>query len=168
MELDRKDCAILEMLQKDCRTSLTDLAGGVGLSIDATKKRMNRMLQNKVFYPRIQLRPRNFGFPNVVDVKLKLQYTSEKELAELVRHLRAHPRVVEFFSVSGEWDMSIVIISRDAIDLGKVTDGIRNRFGRLISSWNASLTVNSYKFEEYKLGELMESKQPPAVRNQIL
>lgn len=155
MELDRKDCMMLEMLQKDCRASLTDISRHVGLSIDATKKRMNRMLSNKVFYPRIQLRPRNFGFPNVVDVKLKLQYSSEKELAELVRYLRQHPRVVEFFSVSGEWDMSIVIIAKDAIDLGKVTDEIRSRFGRQISSWNASLTVNSYKFEEYRMSELL-------------
>lgn len=155
MELDRKDCMILEMLQKDCRASLTDIAAHVGLSIDSTKKRMNRMLSNKVFYPRIQLRPRNFGFPNVVDVKLKLQYSSEKELAELIRYLKTHPRVVEFFSVSGEWDMSIVVIAKDAIDLGKVTDEIRNKFGKQISSWNASLTVNSYKFEEYRMGELL-------------
>ena len=156
MELDRKDCIILEILQRDCRTSLTDISSEVGLSIDSVKKRMGRMLQNKVFYPRIQLRPRNFGFANVVDIKLKLQYSSEQELASFVKYLRAHPRVVEFFSVSGEWDFSLVIIARDAIDLGQVTAGIRNKFGRLISSWNASLTVDSYKFEEYKMRELVD------------
>jgi DNA-binding Lrp family transcriptional regulator len=155
MELDRKDCTILQVLQNDCRTSLTDISRKVGLSIDATKKRMKKMQDSRVFYPRIQLRPRNFGFANVVDIKIKLQYEDEKEMASLVKYLREHPRVVEFFSVSGEWDMSIVIIARDALELGKVTAEIRNKFGRLISSWNASLTVNSYKFEEYDMERLM-------------
>ena len=155
MELDRKDCMILDILQKDCRASLTDISGEVGLSIDAVKKRMKRMQQNKVFYPKIQLRPRNFGFGNVVDIKIKLQYTTEEEMARLVKYLKSHPRVIEFFTVSGEWDLSIVIIARDALDLGKVTSEIRNRFGKNITSWNASLTVNSYKFEDYNMREIM-------------
>lgn len=155
MELDKKDCMILDILQKDCRASLTEIAKQVNLSIDSVKKRMKKLQDNKVFYPRIQLRPRNFGFANVVDVKIRLQYSTEEEMGRFMSYLKSHQRVVEIFSVSGEWDLTIVIIAKDAIDLGRVTSGIRNRFGRLIANWNASLTVNSYKFEEYGMMELL-------------
>ena len=156
MELDKKDCMILGILQKNCRESLTSIAKEVGLSVDSVKKRINKMLNKKIFYPKVQLRPRNFGFANVVDVKIKLQYSNEEEMNKFINYLKAHPRVIEIFSVSGEWDLSIVIIAKDAIDLGKITAEIRNKFGNLITSWNASLTINSHKFEEYNVSELLQ------------
>ena len=153
-EIDKKDAIILDLLQKNCRMSLTEISKHVHLSVDSVKKRINKMLENRIFYPKIQLRPRNFGFPNVVDVKIKLQYSSEQEMEALIAYLKSHPNVIEIFSVSGEWDLTMVIIAKDAIDLGKITAGIRNRFGKIITSWNASLTVNSYKFEDYKMAAL--------------
>lgn len=155
MELDKKDCMILDILQKDCRTPLTAISKEVGLSIDSVKKRMKKMLDNRVFYPKIQLRPRNFGYANVVDVKIKLQYSTKEELEGFVSYLKTHPRVIELFSVSGEWDLTIVLIAKDAIDLGRLTEEIRSKFGKMIASWNASLTINSYKFEHYNMGRLV-------------
>jgi len=145
---------ILALLQKDCRMSLTEIARNVKLSIDSVKKRINKMVKNKVFYPKIQLRPRNFGFTNIVDVKIKLQNITEESLEKFINFLKQYPKVVEIFLVSGEWDLSIVIIAKDSIDLGKTTREIRNRFGKIIASWNESLTVNSYKFEDYDMVQL--------------
>lgn len=154
-KLDEKDCIILNILQVNCRASLTDIAKTVNLSIDSVNKRIKKMLENKIFWPKIQIRPRNFGFNNIVDVKIKLQYTSENEIRDFVSYLRAHPRVSEIFSISGEWDFSIVIIAKDAIDLGRITDEIRYKFGKIISSWTENLTTNSYKFEYYDMCKLM-------------
>jgi len=70
-------------------------------------------------------------------------------------YLRAHPRVAEIFSVSGEWDFSIVIIAKDPIDMGKITSEIRFKFGKMISSWTETLTTNSFKFEYYDMPKLM-------------
>jgi DNA-binding Lrp family transcriptional regulator len=155
MILDEKDCLILNILQINCRTSLTDLAKKVGLSIDSVNKRIKKMQKNNIFWPKIQIRPRNFGFNTIVDVKVKLQYNLKEDVDKFISYLRAHPRVAEIFSISGNWDFSLVIIAKDPIDLGRITSEIRYKFGNIIASWTESLTTTSYKFEYYDLAKLM-------------
>jgi len=154
--IDTIDCEILNLLQIDCRMSLTKIAEHVDLSIDSVKKRVQKMQENKIFWPRIQIRPRNFGFNNIVEVKISLEYKSAKRVKEFILYLRKHPRIAEIFSISGKWDFSIVIIAKDAIDLGKISSEIRYKFGNMIRSWTESLTTNSYKFELYDMRKLMD------------
>lgn len=157
-QLDEIDCEILNILQINCRVSLTEIAKHIGLSIDSIKKRIEKMLENKIFWPKIQIRPRNFGFKNIVEVKIKLKYSSKEDIGEFIQYLREHPRISEIFSISGKWDFSIVIIAKDAIDLGQISSEIRFKFGNIIVSWTESLTTNSYKFEYYDMCKLMGHK----------
>ena len=53
-ELDEKDCLILNLLQENCRMSLTDISKKVGLSIDSVKKRIKRMIKDDIFFPKIK------------------------------------------------------------------------------------------------------------------
>jgi Lrp/AsnC family leucine-responsive transcriptional regulator len=157
MKLDRKDATILNLLQKNCRMPITKIAREVSLSPDSVKKRMDKMLKGDIYHPQIQLRPRNFGFSNIVDIKIKVAFESQKELDDFINYLRSHPRVPEIFSIAGEYDFSIVVISRDAIDLGDVVKEIRNRFGKMITDWNVSLTMKCHKFEKYDMLEIFDS-----------
>ncbi|MFC1722681.1 Lrp/AsnC ligand binding domain-containing protein, partial [Nanoarchaeota archaeon] len=95
---------------------------------------------------------------NVVDVKIKLQNTSKEEVEKFIAYLKAHPRITELFSVAGEWDISLVLISKDAIDLGEITQEIRYKFGRLISSWSESITVRCHKFEDFNMKKLIDER----------
>lgn len=157
-ELDEIDCEILNLLQINCRMSLTKISKHVKLSIDAVKNRINKMLESKVFWPKIQIRPRNFGFNNIVEVKLSLRYRSTEQVKDFIIFLRKHPRVAEIFSLSGNWDFSIVLIAKDALDLGEITREIRTKFGDIIRTWTESLTTNSYKFEWYDMRKLLGYK----------
>jgi Lrp/AsnC family transcriptional regulator len=157
-KLDEKDCLILNLLQEDCRMSLTKISKKVGLSIDSVKKRIEKMIKNNIFLPKIQLRPRNFGFNNIIDVKIKLHNYDKQDITKFVDYLQNNQRVSEIFSVSGDWDFSIVIIAKDAIDLGKVTAEIREKFDKIIRDWSESLTTRAYKFEIYDMSKLMGHK----------
>jgi DNA-binding Lrp family transcriptional regulator len=159
MELDRKNCLILNLLQEDCRMSLTEIARRVGLSIDSVKKRIVKMRANGIFFPKIQIRPRNFGFKTIVDIKIKVHDCTEKELKEFVSYIEKHPRVAEFFSISGEWNFSIVIIAEDFSDLAQVSEEIRGKFGRIIGEWTESLTTRVYKFEKYDMLRLIRPEK---------
>jgi len=152
--LDGKDVRMLNLLQKDCRVSFTEMARQIGLSIDATKKRYHKMIEAGFFYPKIQLRPRQLGFPNIVNVRLKVRGYNKKLLREFIDYLTEHPRVPELFSVSGQWDYSLVIIARDNEDLAKVSKEIRERFSTIIHDWQESLTTMVYKFEQYDVSKL--------------
>ena len=155
-KLDDKNCAILRLLQENCRMSLTEISRNVGLSVDSVKKRINKMINENVFFPKIQLRPRNFGYNNVVDIKIKIQNYNEEEINEFITYLKEHPRVVELFSIAGDLNFSIVIIAKDALEQGRLTEEIRNRFSKIIAGWSESLTTKAYKFEEYDMTKLME------------
>ena len=150
-ELDKKDLIILGLLQKNCRMKLTAIAKEANLSVDSVKKRIEKMIKNKIFYPRIQLRPRNFGFANILTVNMRLQYSSEEEFLRFIAYLKSHPNVVEIIQTAGEWDLFIVVISKDAIEFGKILSEIRGKFGKMIVSLSTLLTINNYKFEEYDL-----------------
>jgi DNA-binding Lrp family transcriptional regulator len=158
MELDRKDCMILNILQKNCRESLTSISKKVGLSVDSVNKRIKKMQRYNIFHPKIQLRPRNFGFRNIVDIKIKLRYDSKDSVDKFVKYLVAHPRVIEIFGNSGDSDLSIVVMAYDAIDLGKITNEIKYSYGNIINSWSETLTTNSYKFEEFDMLSLMKGQ----------
>lgn len=156
MVIDNKDCMILNILQENCRESLTNIAKKVGLSVDSTNKRIKKMQKNSIFHPRIQLRPRNFGFKNIVDIKIQLRYESKEKVDKFINYLISNPRVIEIFGNSGNSDLSVVIIAHDAIDLGKITNDIKYKFGNIINSWVETLTTHSYKFEEYDMSKVME------------
>lgn len=155
IELDKKDCLILNLLQENCRMSLSDISKKIGLSVDSTKKRINKMIKNDIFFPKIQVRPRNFGFKEIVDIRIKLHNYNKEDIDRFVNYLKENPRVSEFFSLSGEWNFSIVLISKDFKDLKNVTDEIRSKFGKIINEWSESLTTCVYKFEKYDLLKLM-------------
>jgi len=154
-KLDEKDCLILNLLQENCRMSLTDISKKVGLSVDSVKNRIDRMIKYHIFFPKIQLRPRNFGFNDIVDVKIKLHNYTEEDIEEFIGFLEKNPRVAEIFSISGDWDFSIVIIAKDVEDLGRTSSMIRNKFNKIISGWSESLTTCAYKFESYDMLKLM-------------
>ena len=154
-KLDKKDCIILNILQENCRTSLTNIAKQVNLSIDSVKKRLNKLENKKIFSPKVQIKPRSFGFENIVDVKIRLFNHSEEDIHQLIKYAIDHPKIPEIFRISGEWDLSLVIISKNADDLGNITSEIKNKFGKIIGSWNESITLKSYKFETYDMSKLM-------------
>lgn len=156
MKLDKKNCMILDLLQKDSRMSLTKIGAKVNLSVDSVKKRIQKMKENKIFYSKIQLRPRNFGFQNVVDIKIKFHNHSKQLFNKFVDTMFANPYVVEIFSVAGVWDFSIIVIAKDAHHLGKISSSIRTEFSELIKDWCESLTTRVYKFENYDMMKLYE------------
>ena len=82
--IDEKNALILNLLQEDCRMSLTKMAQKVGLSVDSVRKRLEKMKKWELFRPKVQVRPRNLGFSNVADIKIKLHNYSPKEMQELV------------------------------------------------------------------------------------
>jgi len=163
-ELDKKDCVILNLLQEDCRMSLTDISKRVGLSIDSVKKRINRMIKDNIFFSKVQLRPRNFGFCNIVDVRIKLHNYSKDDYETFRSYLKKNPHISEIFSISGHWDISIVIIAKDALHLGRITREIRNDFNSIIESWTESLTTGVCKFENYDMVELMDHDKQESKR----
>ncbi len=107
-ELDRVDRKILELLQKNGRMPMTELADKVGLSATPCTERVRRMEREGVITGyHAHVAPAALGKPLLVFVEIKLSAKSG-ELFEKVRHeMMFIPEVLECHLVSGEFDYLI-------------------------------------------------------------
>lgn len=159
VKLDETNCEILNLLQENCRMSLTEIAKKVNLSVDSVKKRMNKLSEMNLFFPKVQLRPRYFGFDNVVEAKIVLHNYEKKEIKKFQEYLVEHPFIVEVIAVSGEWDYTIVFIAKNAIGIDEISSEIKNKFSKIIDKWSESLTTKVYKFEKYDMIKIMNERR---------
>ena len=149
MDIDETNCRILNLLQENCRMSYSEIARRLDISVDTAKKRVEKLIASKVAAPQMQIKPRLLGYPYIVDIKVRLNPCEDARIEEFATYLRDHYRVAELFSVTGNWDFTIVIIAKDYDDFYLLRDEIKERFSDIISDWTESLTTTAYKFEYY-------------------
>jgi len=150
--LDKKDREILMILQKNSRETLTKIAKKVNLSIDSVNNRIKEMQRKGIFsFDMLNINPQALGFPLVADVKIKLHNITEKEKTSFLNHLKAHPRVIDLLSIMGDYDITCVLIAKDANELDKISLEVRQRYSSIISDWRSVLILKTHKFEFYDL-----------------
>ncbi|MGE4378115.1 MAG: winged helix-turn-helix transcriptional regulator [Burkholderiaceae bacterium] len=107
-ELDRIDRKILDVLQRNARVPLTELAQEVGLSASPVSERVRRLERSGVitgYHARVD--PQALGRPLLVFVELTLSSKSGELFQKLRDELLHEPRVLECHLVSGQFDYLI-------------------------------------------------------------
>ena len=107
-ELDRIDRKILDLLQKEGRLSMTELAQRVGLSATPCTERVRRLEREGIitgYHARAD--PRALGRPLLVFVELKLSAKSNDTFDRVKKELAYVPEVMECHLVSGDFDYLI-------------------------------------------------------------
>lgn len=130
MMLDEKDAKILEILQKDGRTSNVELARAVELTPSATLERVRKLEERGLIkgYTAI-LDPRALGLGLVAFIFMRVDdrddvLGSEEQTAEA---LSALPSVLELHHLAGEDCFLLKVRARDTDDLYRI---LRDEFGR--------------------------------------
>ena len=117
--VDDADRKILALLADDARRSYGDIGEQVALSAPAVKRRVDRLRAAGALR----------GFTTVVDhaalgeateALVELFYAPGTLLDEVAETLRAHPEVVEAWSVTGEPDAIARVRTRDNADLERL------------------------------------------------
>ncbi len=104
-DLDRIDRKILDILQRDGRISMTDLASQVGLSASPCTERVKRMERSGViagYHARVTTEA--LGKTLLVFVEIKLSAKSGDVFETIRRELLHMPEVMECHLVSGGFD----------------------------------------------------------------
>lgn len=104
-EFDRVDRKILDVLQRDGRISITDLAQEVGLSATPCAERVRRLERNGVitgYHARVS--PQALGKTLLVFLEIKLSAKSDEVFEKIRRELQGMPDVMECHLVSGDFD----------------------------------------------------------------
>lgn len=103
--LDRLDRHILELLQRDGRMSMTDLADAVGLTVSPCIERVKRLEREGViqgYHARVSPAALDAGL--LVFVEISMSSKSERTFDEFRREILRIPEVMECHLVTGDFD----------------------------------------------------------------
>lgn len=104
-KLDRTDRMILEILQKDGRIAISELASRVNLSTTPCSERVKRLERDGVimgYYAR--LNPEHLERSLLVFLEIKLSAKSGDVFDQVAKNLIEVPEVLECHLISGEFD----------------------------------------------------------------
>ena len=143
-KLDAKDCKILEILQDNADTHVSDIAEHVGLSQTPTWRRIQRLKEEGVITKNVTLldpQKVNVGVTVFVAVRTSMHTPAWFEKFKAV--VQAIPEVVEFYRMSGEVDYLLRVVVPDIAAYDKV-------YQRLTAGTNLQDVSSSFAMEEIK------------------
>ena len=153
-KFDKYDKLILKELDINARKSLAELSSVVGLSRDAIRNRIKKLVDGKVissFKPILQ--PPRMGFPIVNYVFISLYNPTEKQEQELLKFLKNNKYVTYVASLIGKWDFILDIAAENQGHFDKILKEIRQKFPDLIKDYEIYGVLQEYKYEE--IGKLI-------------
>ena len=104
-DLDRYDRLILDVLARDGRISITDLAKEIGLSKSPTQARLRRLESEGVITGyRALLDPIRLGLDHVAFVEVKLSETREKALQAFNAAVAEVPEIEQVHMIASHFD----------------------------------------------------------------
>ena len=113
-KIDRKDHMILNILQKDARTTNTDLAEKIGLSTASTLERVRKLKKMgiiKSHHTRLDHHKLSLTISTIVQVRL---HSLKKEhVATFKRAIDEISEVIECYQVTGDTDFFLKIVTTD-------------------------------------------------------
>ncbi len=122
--MDQIDHAIIEVLLGDGRATYARIGSTVGLSVAATKRRIDRLLRDNVIR----------GFTAVVDpqvlgwaleAQVQLFTNGTVAFSTMRRDLERLPEVIEASTVSGSADAVLRVVAADVVQLERVISRLR-------------------------------------------
>lgn len=128
-DLDASDLEILELLRRDARRTLADIAGRVSLSPPAVKRRVARLERLGVITGyTTEVDHAKLGRP--IEAFTELRFAGDTKVADIKRVAAGLPEVQALYTTAGDPDALVRIRVRDVGDLTRVIDLLR-RSGRV-------------------------------------
>lgn len=123
-EFDAIDQSILQILETDGRITYSDLASRVGLSVAATKRRVDRLREAGVIRGfSAQIDYSKLGWQ--VEAFTEVRYTGTMAPQDMVRRISNIPEVESASTIAGDPDVLVKIRARDHSHLQDVIERMR-------------------------------------------
>ena len=112
--IDRLDLRLLDILQRQGALSVAEVAAQAKLSTTTCWRRIQQLEQNGVIKARVALLNRNsLGLDMTIFAHVKLATTGRDALAEFEGAIRERAEVLECYTLTGEWDFLLKIVTKN-------------------------------------------------------
>ena len=150
VDLDEKDIRLLVALEENARLPLSKLSKRVGLSRDAVKYRMDRLIKHKILLKFTTIvNPPNFGFTHIASLFLQLWNLDIEKEDRFIKFLENHPNITYVAKVSGRWDYRIEITARNPGHYDEILTEIRRKFQDIIKDYDTVTLLKEYKMSYF-------------------
>ncbi|AXB41536.1 Lrp/AsnC family transcriptional regulator [Amycolatopsis albispora] len=123
-EPDEIDRRLITLLREDGRRTYSDMAGIVGLSVAAVKRRVNRLQETGVITGfTVQVDHTKLGWG--VEAFTEVRYAGTTRVADIVGSASVLPEVAAIYTIAGDPDALVQVRVRDVAHLQQVIDQLR-------------------------------------------
>jgi DNA-binding Lrp family transcriptional regulator len=148
-KFDKYDKLILKELDENARKSLAELSKKVGLSRDAIRNRIKKLVDNHVILAFTPIyNPPNMGYSTINYVLISLYNPSEEQEKEFLKFLKNNKHVTYVAGLIGKWDYILDIMAENPGQFDSILKEIRQRFPELIKDYEVYGILQEYKYEE--------------------
>lgn len=112
--IDRFDRQIIDILSKEGRIPVTDLARRIGLSKSPCQMRLKRLQSDGIITGfRAVIDPAKMGLDHVAFVEVSLKDTTEAALTAFNRAVQSLPEIEQCHMIAGSFDYLLKVRTRD-------------------------------------------------------
>ncbi|QQG40186.1 MAG: Lrp/AsnC family transcriptional regulator [Candidatus Aenigmatarchaeota archaeon] len=154
-DFDEYDKKLMRALFDNARKSLAELSKEVGLSRDAIRNRITKMMKAEVIETfRPVVNSPIMGFPITNYVFIAIQNPTVELEERLVAYVRAHPLITYMGTLIGKWDYVLYVQCRNPGEFNVVMKTLRQKFPD-IKDYDVYGVLDEVKY--YYEGELLYS-----------
>ena len=150
VNLDEKDRNILQLLLKDPRTQIADIAREVGVQRDTVMYRIQRFEKRGLIakYHTI-LEPSALGLNIFMMVLVKVAPVSRGEVEIFIQKLVAHKNVTHIGRLVGKYDYFLQMAAEDIVAFDKALDEVKALHEGLIVDVEISNVIDGIKIDDF-------------------
>lgn len=112
--LDAMDLRILDVLQQNAAASAAEIADQVGLTSTTAWRRISRLEEEGVIRQRVAILDREaVGLTVMVFATVRLSSQGRDAIEKFKQAVRKHPEILECYTMLGETDFLLRIVTRD-------------------------------------------------------
>ncbi|HMK45998.1 MAG TPA: Lrp/AsnC family transcriptional regulator [Methanocella sp.] len=145
-DIDIIDKKILSMLSQDANIPHAEMAEVCGITRQTIASRIHRMERGGVIK----------GYRTIIDMEkvglraffvlfLKLDVTDQTTIEDFVRTLKGDPHVITDVSITGEWDVMLLLAFMDVREYESYISQLRLEMGQVLRDSKSHVILNFYK-----------------------
>ncbi|MFC1801800.1 Lrp/AsnC family transcriptional regulator, partial [Nanoarchaeota archaeon] len=147
MKLDLKDKRLIYELDKNARQPLSKLAKKVRLSQQAVGLRLKNLVDSGVIKKFITIiNTAKLGYLSY-RVYVRYQNVNPEKEKEIIDSLLKNSNVFWFASLSGRWDLEVLMFARNFFHFNQIWNAILNKHGKYIGDHTLSMATYNYHFK---------------------
>jgi Lrp/AsnC family leucine-responsive transcriptional regulator len=140
------------VLLKNSRLSNLDIGRQLGLSHDAVRYRIEKLLRDGVIKKfSIDVDPAKLGLSVWGDLIISVWNLNPKRYAEFLNYLKNNPNIAAVWNLSGRYEWFIEIYTTDLQKFNEIANDIKLKFSDIIKDMESAFVLNEIKSYTYPI-----------------